>query len=114
MSASPIIHLNIPSRDLGESAALYGEIFGWEFTPNTDEYWLFGDGGHGGGFTLNTSPSRDGVLLFIQGEGIEATLDKITARGVRTVKAMAPTGGGGFCAVFDDPHGNLLRLATPH
>lgn len=68
MDLSPIIHLNIPSRELNESAAIYGDVFGWEFTPNTDEYLLFNDGGH----------------------------------------------GGGFYAVFEDPHGNLLGIATPH
>jgi len=112
--SAPIIHLNIPSRNLEESAAFYGAIFGWEFTPNTGEYWLFDDSGHGGGFTLNAQPTREGVLLFIQAEDLEGTLEKISAQGGRTIKGRAPTGGGGFYAVFEDPHGNQMGLATPH
>jgi predicted enzyme related to lactoylglutathione lyase len=114
MTPSPVIHLNIPSLNLKESAEFYGRVFGWKSTPNTDEYLLFDDGGHGGGFSLKASPAQDGVLLFVQAEDIEATLDMITAAGGRVIATKRQTGGGGYYAVFEDPHGNLMGIATPH
>lgn len=112
---SPIIHLNIPATDLQQSQRFYGAIFGWTFTPNTDSYVLFDDGGHGGGLSLDTRVAPGaGVLLFIQAADLEQTLAAVRAHGGTVVKEPAPTGGGGMYAVFTDPAGNRMGLATPH
>lgn len=113
--AAPIIHLNIPSTDLAASQRFYGAVFGWTFTPNTEAYVLFDDGGHGGGFSLNTKMAPEGgVLLFIRTDDIAETLAAIKEHGGSVISGQAPTGGGGYYAVFRDPQGNLMGLATPH
>lgn len=113
--SAPICFVNIPSRNLEESAEWYGRVFGWETAPNTETYTLFMDGGHGGGFTLQASPSADsGVLLFITAEDVDAKLAEILEAGGKVIKEKQKTGGGGDYAVFEDPHGNWMGIATMH
>ncbi|MEX2161655.1 MAG: VOC family protein [Anaerolineales bacterium] len=116
MSKHPVIHIEIPSKDLNKNSKFYADLFGWKITPVPDfNYAMFDAGeGPGGGF-----PSVDGnlnkidrLVVYVQTEDIEGDLKKIVSLGGKTVLGKTEIPGQGWFAVFSDPEGNTLALYT--
>ncbi|MCB1219116.1 MAG: hypothetical protein H7A35_06280 [Planctomycetales bacterium] len=107
-----IVHMEIPSLNLDESAAFYGNVFGWTTVPGPEgmEYMFWSDGGSGmGGFTVDAPPMDGGVVLYIYTENISDAYVAIEAAG-GVPSGMEVYVGEGFIGMFHDPHGNLLGL----
>lgn len=111
--AGQIVHIEIPSLSLEESAAFYGDVFGWTTMPGPEgmEYLFWSDGGSGmGGFTGDSQPnSEGGVVFYIYTDSIADSYAAIEAAG------GSPHGfelfvGEGYVGMFHDPHGNLIGL----
>lgn len=110
-AAGRIVHVNLPALDLARSREFYGTVFGWTFTPNTDGYVLFHDGGGvDGALTTGAKPAADGVLLFLQVDDIPDAVTRIEAAGGSLLQGKRPVGGPGFYAIFVDPAGNRIGL----
>jgi predicted enzyme related to lactoylglutathione lyase len=106
-----IVHVNLPCLDLVRAQRFYGRVFGWAFTPNTDDYVLFSDkGGVGGGLTLRSKPSDDGVVFFIQVDDIHGTLASVVSAGGSAELEKTPIGGPGFYGIFRDTEGNRVGV----
>ena len=108
--------IELGSLDLAGTEAFYSGLFGWKFEsmPEMDgtmSFWT-DPKGMGGGFNTMLTPSLNGPVLYIDCEGIAATLARVEAAGGQTVMpGMAlPGEGWGYIAQFTDPSGNKLGL----
>lgn len=108
-----ICHTEIPSKDVNESAAFYGAVFGWETkVQGAGEYAVFhmGDGKEGG-FDPSEEPAAGGILIYVEVADIPESLAKIEAAGGTVVRGKTAVGGPhGYYALFTDPHGNRLGV----
>lgn len=110
-----IVHVEIPSTDLKKSKLFYESVFGWEVSLESgmEGYALFRAGdGPGGGFDATGKKKADGeIVLYIQVEDINATLEKIKKGEGKVAAEKRDIGGGnGWFALFRDPCDNLLGL----
>jgi predicted enzyme related to lactoylglutathione lyase len=105
-------HVEIPTTDAQKSKAFYSEIFGWKMNENMPGYVMFSTGDdQGGGFSQDTEPTADGVVLYIEVEDIGKKLTEIEAAGGKKTKdktAISPEFG--FYGLFTDPCGNIMGL----
>jgi uncharacterized protein len=107
-----ICYIDLPSRDINESAAFYEIIFGWKKRVRGDGSVAFDDGvGQvSGTWRADRRPFTElGTLIHIMVDDIEASMMLIVENGghiVRQVGEDAPE----ITAWFVDPTGNLLGL----
>jgi predicted enzyme related to lactoylglutathione lyase len=107
-----ICYLEIPSINIGESAAFYNTIFGWKTRTDNQGDIAFDDGvGQVSGmWVLGREPSDEvGMLVYIMVFDIAKTLELILAQGGKMVQPIgmdAPE----VTARFSDPSGNVLGL----
>ena len=115
MSKHPIVHIEIPSKDLKKNSQFYADLFGWEITPVPEfDYAMFNPGeGPGGGFPPVADFNKtDRLLVYVESDDIEADLKKIGSLGGKTVKPKTEIPGQGWFGLFQDPEGNTLALYT--
>lgn len=109
-----VVHLEIPSLNLDESAKFYGDLFGWTSTPAEGdvEYLIWSDGGQTmGGFSLEGAPAKDGgPIIYIFVRSIAEAYKAIEAAGGEPMNMEMAVGEGGYIGMFRDPHGNMLGL----
>lgn len=107
-----ICYLELPSRDVKESAAFYQAICDWKIRTRSDGSVAFDDGvGEvSGTWRTDRKPvSEIGLLVHIMVDDIEETMQKVKANGGTIVQAVgmdAPE----ITAHFRDPSGNVLGL----
>lgn len=112
MADGKICYLQIPAKDVNQSASFYKAAFGWNTRQRGDGALAFDDtvGGVSGTWVLNRKPTTEvGLLIYIMVDNIEATIEKIIANGgkiIQPVGADAPE----ITARFTDPAGNIIGL----
>lgn len=118
MNSTPILHVEIPCKDMARVMRFYGEVFGWTFKPWTEYYTLFNtrskSGSLTGGFWLNDKdelPRERFITLYIHVDDIGYYLDKIKENGGEIVKEKTLAFEAvGYYAFFRDSEGNQLGL----
>ena len=105
-------HFEIPTTDAQKTRDFYSKIFGWKTSEDMPGYVMFATGeNQGGGFTQESKPSQDGVILYIEVEDIVKKLGEIEAAGGAKVKDKTEISPEfGFYALFNDPCGNIMGL----
>jgi len=95
-----------------KSKEFYSKIFGWKMTEDMPGYVMFSTGDNqGGGFTQESKPSQDGVVLYIEVEDIAKKLAEIEASGGKKIKEKTQISPEfGFYGLFTDPCGNIVGL----
>lgn len=117
----PIVHLDIPAKNVKESAEFYSRLFDW--TMHHDEaanYTMFQpESGPGGGFMPSDSVSPSSmsdisgaVIFYVDTDDIEGTLARAEELGAKTVVGKTNIGPNGWWAAFQDPSGNNIGLYT--
>ena len=107
-----ICYLEMPARDIRESAEFYAKIFGWQVRTRGDGSTAFDDtvGEVSGTWVLGRPPSAaPGLLFYIMVDSVEATVEAVRAQGgevVQPIGADAPE----ITARFRDPGGNVIGL----
>jgi predicted enzyme related to lactoylglutathione lyase len=107
-----ICYLEIPSRDIEESAAFYHSVFQWQIRTRGNGTVAFDDGvGQvSGTWKPDRKPFNEiGILIYIMVDDMEQTIRKLTSQGGELVQPV----GADFpeiTARFLDPSGNLLGL----
>ncbi len=110
-----VCYLQIPAVDVGQSAAFYEKVFGWNIRGRDSGHPSFDDatGNVSGAWFTGLAPAREaGLIVSIWVDGIEATLARAAAHGGEVVEgphADSP-GSSSRIATFRDPAGNLLGL----
>lgn len=125
MGKATVSHFEIPARDPERAARFYREVFGWTVEPLVWEHPYYkvrgtavasgvspGGGREGidGGITEARGFDHPLLMIHIEGEELEAVLERITAAGGRTDLPATSVGTMGTWARFRDPEGNLLGL----
>jgi len=105
-------------NDFEKSIEFYSELFGWQFKKSLSKglpYWNIYTGPEslGGGFMKKNEPNHSGqsIVLYVETDKIEETLDKAVSLGgkIETGKTMISEKAGHF-ALFKDIDGNVIGL----
>ena len=123
MSNHPIVHIEIPAKDIAGAEKFYGELFGWNIQSDPiHNYSLFqAEGGPAGGFVTTgeegTDDGRvhykpDSLLVYISTDDIDASLARVEELGGKTVLPKTEIPHVGWFGIFTDPTGNRIALFT--
>jgi predicted enzyme related to lactoylglutathione lyase len=109
---APIVHLELSSADFQQTAAFYGELFGWHTQQNaTASYMKFdGDDGPSAGWVRADMVQSPGPVPYLLVDDVGAVLDKVEKAGGRVIARRLPFAGGGEIGLFADPDGNVLGV----
>ena len=113
MSAHPIVHLEISTKNAAASAKFYSEVFGWkiEVDPRFDYHQFAAEGGPGGGFVNVDEHTKVGdVIPYLAADDVDAMLKKVEQAGGKTLLPKTEIPGVGWYALFADPTGNRIGL----
>src|SRR5579863_8061321 len=84
-----VCYLQIPARDIGESAAFYATVFGWQVEPPNAGFTsprLIGQ------WVEEADPRAGGPLLWLHVESIETALELAASAGGETLEAPSQDG----------------------
>jgi predicted enzyme related to lactoylglutathione lyase len=116
MSKHPIVHIEIPAKDLTTAAKFYAEMFDWKTQHDPKlNYTMFENSGVGGGFNPVSEEMQIGpgdILLHVATDDIEAHLAKAEKLGGKTLVPKTEIPGIGWFGIFTDPTGNRIGLYT--
>lgn len=107
-----ICYIELPSKDVQQSADFYRNVFGWNIRTRSDGSVAFDDGVNevSGTWRTDRPPVTElGILVHIMVDDIETTIKKVTENGGTIVQPLgmeAPE----ITARFSDPSGNVLGL----
>jgi len=107
-----ICYLELPSRDVEESAQFYKAVFGWNIRQRSDGHWAFDDivNEVSGTWRTDRAPASElGLLVHIMVDNIEASMKLVIDNGGKIIQPVgmdAPE----ITARFTDPCGNILGL----
>ena len=119
MSKRNIVHVEIPSANVGEAGKFYEALFGWKMQHMAEmnyTMWEDGSGGGGGLPEVSVDSPAGQVLVYIDSEDIDADLKKVEKLGGKVLRAKTEIPGMGWFGIFQDPTGNALAIYTgmPH
>jgi uncharacterized protein len=107
-----IRYLEIPSKDINESASFYNKVFGWKIRIRRDGSMAFDDAANlvSGTWKSGRNPhTGSDLMVYIMVDDVSATLETITANGGRVIEpktGIFPE----FIASFSDPSGNIFGI----
>src|ERR1700752_176397 len=107
-----ICYIEMPAKDVGQSATFYFQVFGWKIRQRGDGATAFDDtiGEVSGAWVLGRPSSpTPGLLIYIMVDSVAATIDAVIANGGEIVQPLgvdAPE----IPARLRDPAGNVLGL----
>ena len=107
-----LCYLEIPARDVHESAAFYEQAFGWTVRGRDSDRPSFDDttGEVSGAWVLDRPPAAEpGILPYVMAADAAVAADKVVAAGGEIVLPVA-TYGTEVLGTFRDPAGNLLGI----
>jgi len=109
----PVVHFEIHGKDQERLAGFYGDVFGWGVKADNPHSYGMVDthaGGRGiqGGMTESEMAPR--VLIYVQVQDPQATLDTVVAHGGAVVMPVTEIPGAVTMALFTDPEGNTIGL----
>ena len=107
-----ICYVEIPAKDVAQSAQFYQRVFGWSVRQHDDGATAFDDtvGGVSGMWVLGRAPATvPGLVVHIMVTDAAATIQAILAAGGAIVQPINPDTGEVY-ALFSDPAGNVLGV----
>lgn len=109
----PVVHFEIHGQDQERLAGFYSEIFGWHVNADNPHSYGMVDthaGGRGIAGGMTTSDMAPRVLIYVEVEDPQATLDAVGAAGGKVVMPVTEIPGAVTMAIFTDPEGNTIGL----
>lgn len=114
MPHGKICYIEMPTKDVAQSAKFYTTIFGWTTRTRGDGSTAFDDstGAVSGTWRTDRKPSKDGgALTYIMVDSVDETIKKVVAAGGKIVTPKTEISGpNDYYAHFTDPSGNLFGL----
>ena len=111
--AHGFVHIEIPSANLQRAGRFYREVFGWKMNYVAEaDYMQFETGGgiNGAFYHSPDHAGRQGVVVYIQVEDIDATLGTINKNGGKTFVPKTAVEKMGSFALFHDLDENVLGI----
>jgi uncharacterized protein len=110
--ANPVVHFEVTGKDGKKLQEFYSKAFGWKV--NADNPMNYGivdaeTGGIAGGISAGDGGTKQ-VTFYIEVDDPQAYLDKVEAKGGRTVMPVTEIPGMVVLAQFADPEGNVVGL----
>ena len=106
-----LVYLQLPARDLAESAAFYASVLGWSVEPERGDFVAPGIIGQWS--TELTATGPDGPVVWACVEDLGPTLGRVTAAGGTVTAPPQLDGGDRWLVLVDDPAGNRVGLVAP-
>lgn len=106
--AHPVVHFEIGCRDRAKTEQFFGELFGWHIGPASTIDTGSPQGIPGHITSLGHEPQHY-TMFYVEVDDVQASLDKATALGGKTVVPPVKIPTGTF-AWFSDPDGNTIGL----
>jgi predicted enzyme related to lactoylglutathione lyase len=107
-----ICYLELPSKDVNESASFYATVFNWQIRRNNEGDVSFDDAVTevSGTWRSDRKPvTKLGILVHIMVYDIEATIKAILLNGGKITQPVGMEAPA-ITARFSDPSGNILGL----
>jgi predicted enzyme related to lactoylglutathione lyase len=107
-----ICYLEIPAKDISQSAQFYQRVFGWHIRRRNDGPTAFDDttGAVSGTWVPGRQPMTEvGLLVYIMVAHAATTIEAIIAAGGEIVQQVNPEEHEVY-ALFRDPAGNTLGI----
>jgi uncharacterized protein len=107
-----IAHVEIPSTDLDRSKNFYNKLFGWEFKPFGNDYYLFNNrkGITAGLRKADSIAAGDKTIFHVWVDSIEEVFEKVKNNGGKVEREKTTIPVMGFYALLNDPDGNTIGL----
>jgi uncharacterized protein len=110
--ANPVVHFEVTGKDGKKLQDFYAKTFGWQVNAeNPMNYGIVDaqEGGIGGGISAGDGGTKQ-VTFYIEVDDPQAYLDKVEAKGGKTVMPVTEIPGMVVLAQFADPEGNVVGL----
>lgn len=109
---NPVVHFEVTGKDGKKLQDFYAKTFGWQV--NADNPMNYGvveaqEGGIGGGISAGDGGTRR-VTFYVEVDDPQAYLDRVEAKGGKTVMPVTEIPGMVILAQFADPEGNVVGL----
>ena len=116
---NPVVHFEVVGKDHEALQSYYRNLFEWELRTPAPEmpYAIVEADGEGPGIGGGVGGSPDGTphaTFYVQVEDIEAALARAVELGGETVVPVTTIPGMVTFALFSDPEGNRVGLASAH
>jgi predicted enzyme related to lactoylglutathione lyase len=115
MTQHPIVHIEIAVKDREAAGKFYSDVFGWKVQqlPEMNYATFEAEGGPGGGLNPVENNQPSPVMVYINTDNMDVTLEKIQQSGGKLVRPTDEVPGMGRFAFFSDPSGTILALWQP-
>lgn len=104
-----INYVEFTARDLESVKSFYSSVFDWEFTDYGPSYTAFSSSGIEGGFMKTEEPAKNGALIILYHDDLEAIKNKVLKADGRITQDIYEFPGGKRFH-FSDPEGNELAV----
>ncbi|MGG9963626.1 VOC family protein [Ferruginibacter sp. SUN106] len=107
-----ICYIELPSKDINESATFYHQVFNWQIRKNDDGTASFDDAVTevSGTWRTDRKPVNElGIMIHIMVYDIDATIALINENGGEIIQPVDKAARE-ITASFSDPTGNVLGL----
>jgi predicted enzyme related to lactoylglutathione lyase len=110
----PVVHFEIGCRDRGKTGEFYSRLFDWQMQENGPATMVSTGGKEaiGGHLTALGHEPFHYTMFYVQVDDVQASLDKATSLGAKTLVGPIDIPDGSF-AWFADPDGNTIGLWKP-
>ena len=111
MPGARFCYVEIPAREVEESARFYERVFGWTTRERGDGALAFDDGGMvSGTWVTDREPMETpGIVAYLMVDDAEAALARVVEAGGKVVTPLGSLSEAG-AAHFADPVGNVLGV----
>jgi len=111
MPGARFCYVEIPAREVEESARFYERVFGWTTRERVDGALAFDDGGMVSGtwVTDRVPMETPGIVAYLMVDDAEAALARVVEAGGKVVTPLGSLSEAG-AAHFADPVGNVLGV----
>jgi predicted enzyme related to lactoylglutathione lyase len=112
LGSGKICYLEIPARNVQESARFYQDALGWNVRRRGDGRTAFDDGVNevSGTWVLGRPPAAEpGLLVYVMVADADATVERVLGAGGEVVQPVDRSGAD-VVARFRDPAGNVLGV----
>ena len=108
---NPVVHFEIQVKNTEQGQEFYRKLFDWDIqADNPMQYGVVDTqaGGINGG--VIGDPAAPRVMIYVEVEDLQASLDKAESLGGKTVVPPTEIPGVVTFAVMSDPEGNVIGL----
>jgi uncharacterized protein len=111
-----IAHVEIPATDLEKAKEFYNKLFGWDFKPFGNGYFLYNNRkGITAGLRHSESISNgESTIFHVHVNNIDEALQKVTELGGKVERNKVTIPVMGWYALLKDPDGNTIGLFQAH